>query len=361
MPVIKVKSEEVKIKVPLTTMRIEPTTQAKTVEPAIEEQLITPDEGVFALSSVTVSPVTSEIDENIKAENIKQGVSILGVDGTGAMGYHILVNDDPSSTGGVLRNILDIKIDTSERTDFSRFFMDFEYVKTFPVLNTSKATNVFEMFYGCKAIETPPLIDTSNVTNMEGFLRSCSSLKNVPNYNISKVNTMRQMFENCSILEEIPEWDTSNVENFENMFQYCRKFKRIHNINTNKATSLFGMFRYCEILTDVPELNAHLVTRVNYIFDGCKGLVNIGGLKDIGKAYDPRVNVNNSIYDVNISSCVNATEQSVINILNGLYDIASLGIKTQKCVLGSTNIAKLTSVEGQQALVNATAKGWTVS
>ena len=36
MPVIKVKSKEVKIKVPLTTLRIEPTTQTKTVEPSIE-------------------------------------------------------------------------------------------------------------------------------------------------------------------------------------------------------------------------------------------------------------------------------------------------------------------------------------
>ena len=39
MPVIKVKSKEVKIKVPLTALRIEPTTQSKTVEPSIEEQI----------------------------------------------------------------------------------------------------------------------------------------------------------------------------------------------------------------------------------------------------------------------------------------------------------------------------------
>ena len=82
MPVIKVKSKEVKIKVPITTLRIEPTTQTKTVEPSIEEQTIIPDKGIFALSSVTVNPVTSEIDKNIKAENIKEGVSILGIEGT---------------------------------------------------------------------------------------------------------------------------------------------------------------------------------------------------------------------------------------------------------------------------------------
>ena len=70
MPIIKVKSEEVKIKVPITTMRIEPTTQTKTVEPLIEKQVITPDEGVFALSSVTINPVTNEIDENIKSLNL---------------------------------------------------------------------------------------------------------------------------------------------------------------------------------------------------------------------------------------------------------------------------------------------------
>lgn len=55
--------------------------QTKTATPTTEEQVITPDTG-YELASVTVEAVTSDIDSNIVAENIKSGVTILGVDGT---------------------------------------------------------------------------------------------------------------------------------------------------------------------------------------------------------------------------------------------------------------------------------------
>ena len=55
--------------------------QTKTVTPTTEEQIVTADNG-FELASVTVNAVTSSIDENIIPENIKEGVDILGVSGT---------------------------------------------------------------------------------------------------------------------------------------------------------------------------------------------------------------------------------------------------------------------------------------
>ena len=51
----------------------------KTVYPKTSQQVITSD--VDGLSSVTVKAVTSLIDPNIKAENIKKGVQILGITG----------------------------------------------------------------------------------------------------------------------------------------------------------------------------------------------------------------------------------------------------------------------------------------
>lgn len=59
--------------------------QSKTVSPALTQQVITPDAGK-ALSSVTVEAVTKELlaalDTGFKAENIKNGASILGLPGT---------------------------------------------------------------------------------------------------------------------------------------------------------------------------------------------------------------------------------------------------------------------------------------
>lgn len=53
---------------------------SKTVDSSTVSQVITSD--VDGLSSVTVNAVTAAIDPNIQAENIKLGVSILGVTGT---------------------------------------------------------------------------------------------------------------------------------------------------------------------------------------------------------------------------------------------------------------------------------------
>ena len=55
--------------------------QSKTATPSTSSQIILPDEG-YTLSSVTVNAVNSSIDSDIKAENIKQGINILGVEGT---------------------------------------------------------------------------------------------------------------------------------------------------------------------------------------------------------------------------------------------------------------------------------------
>ena len=56
--------------------------QSKTVNPSASLQTVLPDEGYNALSHVTVNPVTSSIDPAISPDNIKEGVSILGVRGT---------------------------------------------------------------------------------------------------------------------------------------------------------------------------------------------------------------------------------------------------------------------------------------
>lgn len=59
-----------------------PTLQAKTATPSTSQQTILPDNGYDGLSQVTVGAVTSSIDANITAGNIKKNVSILGVNGT---------------------------------------------------------------------------------------------------------------------------------------------------------------------------------------------------------------------------------------------------------------------------------------
>ena len=56
--------------------------ETKTINPSTTTQTITPSAGKNGITSATVNPVTSSIDANITAGNIKKDVTILGVTGT---------------------------------------------------------------------------------------------------------------------------------------------------------------------------------------------------------------------------------------------------------------------------------------
>ena len=55
--------------------------QTITVAPSTTEKVINPEEGYNGITQVTVEAVTNNIDTNIKQENIKKDVSILGITG----------------------------------------------------------------------------------------------------------------------------------------------------------------------------------------------------------------------------------------------------------------------------------------
>ena len=61
---------------------VAPVVQPTTVSPTTSEQILTPPSGVDGFNRVAVNAVTSAIDANIKPENIKRDVEILGVIGT---------------------------------------------------------------------------------------------------------------------------------------------------------------------------------------------------------------------------------------------------------------------------------------
>lgn len=76
--------------------------QTKTVVPSTSEQTISPDAQYNGLTSVTVNAVTSAIDSNIVADNIKKDVSILGVTGTYAPEEGIDTSDATATANQIL-------------------------------------------------------------------------------------------------------------------------------------------------------------------------------------------------------------------------------------------------------------------
>mgnify|MGYP001623612737 FL=1 len=68
------------------------------VTPSTKQKIITPEENYNALTKVTVDAVTNTIDSNIQAGNIKKDVNILGVIGT----YEGLNTNDANATAADL-------------------------------------------------------------------------------------------------------------------------------------------------------------------------------------------------------------------------------------------------------------------
>ena len=240
-------------------------------------------------------------------------------------------------------------------------FNNYNKLLAIPNIETSSVTNIDTMFSHCYSLTTIPQLNTGNITSMNNMFYDCYSLTTIPQLNTGNVTNMHNMFYDCYSLKTIPQLDTSNVTNMNNTFASCSSLETVPQLNTSNVTSIASMFASCSSLETVPQLDTSNVTSIVNMFANCSSLKTLGGLLNLGQAYKTTTSANSYSYKVDLSGSPKLTEQSLINILNNLYDIATKGCKTQQVILGSTNLAKLTSEEGQQALSNAQAKGWTVS
>ena len=373
------------------------TLQDKTITPTIKKQIVFPDDNYNGLNKVTVNAVTNEIDENIKSENIKNGVDILGVTGNyvgskyapryisfydykGTELDYEIANLDTSNITSMNSmfyqcsklTTLDLSsFNTSNVTGMINMFSDCKELTTLDLssFNTSNVTSMGYIFYNCKELTTLDVsnFDTSNVNNMTSMFYNCQSLTtlDLSSFNTSNVTSMGYMFNNCKELTtlDVSNFDTSNVTNLNQIFYNCNKLTTLDlsSFNTSNVNNMSNMFYKCQKLSNIPKLNASKVTNIGGFVSNCTSLTDFGGLENLGQAYSTTQSANYSSYKLDLSTCTALTEQSLINVLTNLYDIKTKGCKAQQVVLGNANLPKLTSEEGQQALSNAQAKGWTVS
>ena len=158
-------------------------------------------------------------------------------------------------------------------------------------------------------------------------------------------------------LEKLPDLlETDKITNMENMFGVCELIKTIPNINTSNVTNMSEMFYGCIVLETLPKLNCSNVERINDIVTNCTKLQNIGGFENLGQAYKTTMAANYYYYTLKLSNN-ELTHDSLMNVINNLYDIKSKGCNPQSLVLGSTNISKLSAEE----LQICTERGWSVS
>ena len=317
-------------------VNVQPRLQTKEATPLTLAQTVSPDAGYDGLQSVTVTGVTSEIDSNITADNIKKDVTILGVTGTLESGITpegtitITANGtyDVSSkaTADVQVGGTDYRYKTGtpdtiglaaigwtaddigyyganaphyawENDNYKvsqknidlyslddpqpSLYKDDPDVTFVPNKNMSTyfgTTSGFQAFNDMKYIKGFPWYDTSKMTRMDRMFNGCSSLQTIPALDTSSAEDMSNMFDSCGSLTSIPLLDTSNVTNMQSMLSGCGSLTSIPPLNTSSVKRVEGMFLGCSSLKTIPLLDTSNVTGssgMNFMFSGCSLLQTI--------------------------------------------------------------------------------------
>ena len=367
---------------------IDPITQEKEITPTRTVQEITPDIGYTGLSKVTVKGYTPNVATKTITKNGTYKASDDDLDGYSEVEVEtsgVDINDYYLTSGSYNKIYEYIKtipqLDTSNVTDMNAMFFGCGNLISIPQLDTSNVTGMTNMFWGCTSLTTILQLNTSAVTNMNSMFSGCKSLTTIPQLDTSNVTNMTYMFYDCNSLTTIPVIDTSAVTNMNSMFYNCKNLISIPQLNTSNVTDMSSMFYNCSYLTTIPQLDTSNVTGMTYMFSGCKSLTTIpqldlskvisvpnmmrscsalttlGGFQNLGMAYEISQSANYSYYILNLLNSNKLTHESLMNVINNLYDIKTKGCNAQQLILGSTNLAKLTAEE----IAIATDKGWNVS
>ena len=283
---------------------LKPITQEKEVTPTKETQILEPDKDFTGLSKVTVQSIPNEYI-------VPSGEIEFTQNGT----YD--VTDKASAKVNIKEKVLGTKTITTNGTykaiddnldGYSEVSVETSGVDINEYFNLTKRTSGNCKYY----IKKLPVIDTSDYTSFTSF------------------------FESMIGLEEIPAIDTGKGTGFYRFMYLCNSVKKIPMLDWKSAKDIDSWFQ----------------TGNNYV-----NLDYFGGFKDVGNAFSTGVSAEYNSYRIIIGPYIEMPHDSLMNVINNLYDIKTKGVQPQKLVLGTTNLAKLTSEE----IAIATEKGWTVS
>ena len=244
------------------------------------------------------------------------------------------------------------QLNTSNVTTMSGMFNNCKSLTSIPQLDTSNVTNMFAIIKYCEKLTSIPLLNTQNVTNMGSMFHNCKSLQSIPQLNTSNVTDMGSMFDGCSSLTSIPLFDTSNVTTMRYMFNNCSSLITIPLLNTQNVTDMSMMFIDCKSLQSLPLLDCNKVTNIGTFF----GYSNITTLTELGGFKDLKIDWNDNY---SLAMCSNLTYQSVMNVLNNLYDFRANGDNTTtRTIKLNSNSYNLLSADD---IAMANGKGWNVT
>lgn len=378
----------------------QPTLQDKTVAPTTSQQVISADSGYDGLDEVTVSAVTSAIDSNIAAGNIKSGVTILGVQGTVQEGItptgNINITDTSSTnvTNYATAQVVDANLVASNiKNGVSILGVSGSYDPQ-PDLETKTVTYTANDTYtitptagkdGMSSVEVTVNVSGGSGTQCPDWSSigwDCSDVENsslaadvayaaqkkaefeagtIDDFHMDKnlvyapkiVPNHYNTFQSCSNLKYVPAFDSIGTYGCHNLFSGCTALKSVPLFDTSNITdmdfmfgqdntSLQGKVNYGAGVTTVPQYDMSNVTSALGMFRGCVYLttipdLNTPKLRDI--VYYVGSNVSGSIF----SGCLSLIAIPNMDLTN-VTDMSHFAIGQSGIVSGPSGDMALKTV-----------------
>ena len=253
----------------------QPVIETLNVTPSTSAQTITATGGTDGYSPVNVSAVTSSIDANITAGNIKDGVSILGVTGN----YSGI---QPTGT---------IQITTNGTHDVTNYASaDVQVPTTAPAHYIEKAVDA-----NGKLINGSTIMDFTGVTNVGHYILYYAYYNNTSisgTVDMSDLTTIsgnyacRDMFTGCIGITSVDLsglTTVSGVSACQNMFQGCTGITSIDlsgltTVSGGGTNSCIYMFKGCTGITSVDLSGLTTISSsgvCQYMFQNCTSLTTL--------------------------------------------------------------------------------------
>ena len=240
------------------TLKEEKPEERFNVQPTTAEQTITPTAG-SVFSGGTVHAVTSAIDGNIVPENIKQGVAILGVTGTLSGGSG---GDTPDYR---------YKKGTIDKAGLKAIGWTDEDILTYEQNKPPHYTWQNDLYKLSDENKALYLLDDPNPSS---YMNN-PNVTFVPKKNMERYFAKSSAFDSMRYIKGIPYFDTSNMTNAYGLFNSCSSLTTIPQLNFSNATDVVSLFSSCTSLTTIPQLDFSSATAVDWLFAQCSSLTTI--------------------------------------------------------------------------------------
>ena len=248
--------------------------------------------------------------------------------------------------------------------------------KTLVVVDMTAVTNISYFFYNCMSLTSLTLPEGfgQEATNPRGCFSYCMSLASLTlpeGFGQEAMNT-DSCFSHCESLASLtlPAGFGQKATNLYSCFSSCTSLVSLTLPEGfgQEATSIYECFSYCKSLASLtlPAGFGQKAMLISYCFSYCTSLTSLTLPEGFGQE---ATNTDTCFYNctslttitgnpnfkatVDFSPCIKLTHDSLMVVINGLQTVTT----TQKLILGSTNLYKLTEADKKIA----TDKGWTLA